>query len=238
MRSNSYTLGFTTLVTIILGIMLSAAATLLKDRQQLNIELDIKKNILRALDISGPADVKLTAEEYQQMFLEKIRSYVVDQSGHRVNNMKPEDIDHKTMSGLYPVFEKVINNQTAGYAIPISGKGLWSTIYGYLALENDCKTVMGITFYKHGETPGLGGEIDKDWFTSNFVGKQIFDPSGKLVGIQIVKRTVDETRAEAYHQVDGISGATLTTRGMNIFIEQDLKNYLPFFKLTHQTEEG
>ena len=97
---------------------------------------------------------------------------------------------------------------------------------------------MGITFYKHGETPGLGGEIDKDWFTSNFVGKQIFNPSGKLVSIQIVKGTVDESRAEAYHQVDGISGATLTTKGMNIFIEQDLKNYLPFFKLTHQTEES
>ena len=67
MRSNSYTLGFTTLVTIILGIMLSAAATLLKDRQQLNMELDIKKNILQALNISGQADVKLTTEEYQQM---------------------------------------------------------------------------------------------------------------------------------------------------------------------------
>ena len=238
MRSNSYTLGFTTLVTIILGIMLSSAATLLKDRQQLNMELDIKKNILRALDISGQTDVKLTAEDYQQMFSENIRSYVIDKTGQRVNTMKPEDIDPKTMSGLYSVFEKVIDNQTAGYAIPISGKGLWSTIYGYLALESDCKTVMGITFYKHGETPGLGGEIEKDWFTFNFVGKQIFDPSGKLVSIQIVKRTVDESRAEAYHQVDGISGATLTTKGMNIFIEQDLKNYLPFFKLTHQMEEG
>ncbi len=238
MRSNSYTLGFTALVTIVLGIMLSVAATSLKERQQLNVELDIKKNILRALNITGPTEVKQTAEDIQILFDNNIRGIVVDADGNPVADLKPEDIDPKTMTGLYPVYEKVVNGSTVGYALPISGKGLWSTCYGYLALESDCNTVMGLTFYQHGETPGLGGEIEKEWFTSNFIGKQIFNPAGELVSIQIVKGVVNEKSPEAYHQVDGISGSTLTGKGLNIFIEQDLINYLPFFKQAHSTEEG
>ncbi len=238
MRSNSYTLVFTAVVTIVLGIMLSAAATSLKDRQQLNVELDIKKNILSSLNIPEEADTKLTTDQIKQLFAERIISFVVDRDGEIVEGMAPEQIDPKTMSGYYPVFKKIIGGETAGFSIPISGKGLWSTCYGYLALENDCNTVMGITFYKHGETPGLGGEIEKDWFTSNFIDKRIFDDNGNLVSIQVVKSKVNESSPEAYHQVDGISGATLTTKGLNIFIEQDLKNYLPFLKKAHHTEES
>ncbi|MFH1852848.1 MAG: NADH:ubiquinone reductase (Na(+)-transporting) subunit C [Candidatus Neomarinimicrobiota bacterium] len=232
MRSNSYTLGFTALVTIILGIMLSAAATSLKDRQRLNVELDIKKNILSAMNISSPA-AKPGAADIQVLFDEKVRSLVVDREGSPVAGMLPENIDPKTMSGYFPVYEKIVDGEIAGYAVPISGKGLWSTCYGYLALEKDCRTIMGITFYQHGETPGLGGEIEKEWFTSNFIGKQIFDPQGELVSIQIVKGAVNPNSPEAYHQVDGISGATLTGKGLNIFIEQDLNDYLPFFKQAH-----
>ncbi len=238
MRSNSYTLGFTALVTIILGILLSVAATSLKDRQQLNEELDIKKNILSALNISGETGIEMTSVDYQKLFENKIRSIVVDADGNIVPDMTPDKIDPKTMSGLYPVYEKIVDGTVVGYAVPVAGKGLWSTCYGYLALESDLNTVMGITFYKHGETPGLGGEIDKIWFTSNFVGKQIFSPNGELVSIQVVKGTVHENSPDAYHQVDGISGATLTGKGLNIFIKEDLNNYLPFFKQAHMTEEG
>ena len=233
MRSNSYTLGFTALVTIILGIMLSAAATSLKDRQLLNEELDIKKNILASLNIAGTSDSKASAEEVQQLFTDNIRSFVVDKAGNVIAGLNPDQIDPKTMFEVYPVYEKLLDGASAGFALPISGKGLWSSCYGYLALESDCNTVMGITFYKHGETPGLGGEIEKDWFTSNFSGKRIFDDNGDLVSIQVVKGVVNENNADAYHQVDGISGATLTTKGLNIFIKQDLNNYLPFLKQAH-----
>ena len=233
MRSNSYTLGFTALVTIILGIMLSAAATSLKDRQLLNEELDIKKNILASLNIAGTSGSKSSAEEVQQLFTDNIRGFVVDKDGIVVEGLNPDQIDPKTMVEVYPVYEKLLDGASAGFALPISGKGLWSSCYGYLALESDCNTVMGITFYKHGETPGLGGEIEKDWFTSNFSGKRIFDDNGDLVSIQVVKGVVNENNADAYHQVDGISGATLTTKGLNIFIKQDLNNYLPFLKQAH-----
>jgi Na+-transporting NADH:ubiquinone oxidoreductase subunit C len=115
-----------------------------------------------------------------------------------------------------------------GFSIPISGKGLWSTIYGYIALEPDGETVKGIKFYKHGETPGLGGELEKDWFTSNFVGKRIFNETGDLVSIEIVKGIANPNSKNFTHQVDGISGSTLTGRGMNKFLKEDLQVYKPF----------
>ena len=118
----------------------------------------------------------------------------------------------------------------SGYAIPVIGRGLWSTLYGYLALEPDASTVKGIQFYSHKETPGLGAEIEKDWFTNNFIGKKIVNPNGELVSIEVLRGKVDELSNEAYHQVDGISGATMTTKGVTQFLLEDLQKYEPFFK--------
>ena len=98
------------------------------------------------------------------------------------------------------------------------------------ALEPDCKTAKGITFYKHGETPGLGGEIEKAWFQDNFKGKRFVDDTNSLIGIKVLKGAVDETSKEAYCQVDGISGATITSKGLESFLREDLSKYEPFFK--------
>ena len=118
------------------------------------------------------------------------------------------------------------------FIIPISGKGLWSTLYGYLALEKDLNTVKGLTFYKHGETPGLGGEVEKKWFQNNFVGKTIFDQTGQLVSVKVVKgKANDVLSGEALnHGVDGISGATITSRGVSDFLKRDLLRYEPYMK--------
>jgi Na+-transporting NADH:ubiquinone oxidoreductase subunit C len=118
--------------------------------------------------------------------------------------------------------------------IPISGKGLWSTLYGYFAIEPDCETAKGITFYKHGETPGLGGEVEKKWFQDNFKGKKFIDDNNSLVGIQVVKGSVDETSKEAYRQVDGISGATITSKGLEVFLKEDLAKYQAYFNLNKE----
>jgi len=77
---------------------------------------------------------------------------------------------------------------------------------------------------------GLGGEVEKEWFTENFIGKRIIDDEGKLVSIQIIKGKVDETSKESYHQVDGISGATMTGKGVTAFLKTDLQKYEPFFQ--------
>jgi Na+-transporting NADH:ubiquinone oxidoreductase subunit C len=92
-------------------------------------------------------------------------------------------------------------------------------------------TVKGITFYQHGETPGLGGEIVQDWFRNNYVGKKIYSPDGELVSITVIKGKVENSvpDSEKYHYVDGISGSTLTGNGLNKFLKADLLRYEPFF---------
>ena len=122
--------------------------------------------------------------------------------------------------------------QASVYAIPVHGKGLWSTLYGYLALESDLDTIKGMTFYKHGETAGLGAEIAKPWFQENFVGKKIFDGE-VLRSIEVVKGKVEQLIADPDDQiyaVDGISGASITGRGVADLLKEKLGIYEPYVK--------
>ena len=101
--------------------------------------------------------------------------------------------------------------------MPIKGSGLWSTLYGFLALEADLNTVAGIGFYEHAETPGLGGEVDNPLWKAKWVGKLVYgDDAGVALGV--IKGEVDLSRPAAIHQIDGLSGATLTSKGVHNLI--------------------
>tara|TARA_A100001015_G_scaffold299668_1_gene384019 strand:- start:242 stop:952 length:711 start_codon:yes stop_codon:yes gene_type:complete len=230
MRSNTYTLVFTSLITIFFGFLLSVAATSLKPRQDINIEIDMKKNILGALGLKPKISTKWTIEEVQDVYKRNIIGMVLDKNGLKTDK-NPKDIDTDKDEDFFPIYIHKTSNEINGYVIPISGKGLWSTLYGYFAIEPDCETAKGITFYKHGETPGLGGEVEKDWFQNNFKGKKFIDENDILVGIEVVKGSVDESSKDAYRQVDGISGATITSKGLEVFLKEDLKKYQPYFKM-------
>ncbi len=229
MHKNTYVFFFAAAVTITCSILLAAAANLLKDRQQENIAFDIQKNILASAEL-GSAEMK--RQEVLDLYDKYIRSKVINLQGEEVTDKTVDQIDPKKDLDLLPLYYAEENGEISAYIIPISGKGLWSTIYGYLALENDLNTIMGITFYKHGETPGLGGEIEKDWFTDNFKGKKIYSKNGDLVSITVVKGKVENLipTEEAYHYVDGISGSTLTCNGLNKFLRNDLETYKPYFE--------
>jgi len=230
MHSNRYTLIFTTLITMILAFVLSSAYSSLEDITISNIQADIKKNILSSLGFTPSSEAPWTTENVEQIFNESIVSFVIDKSGNVIPGKLPQDIDPKVDTDLYPLYKKIVDGKVDGFAIPISGKGLWGTMYGYFSIEPDGATAKGITFYRHIETPGLGAEVDKPWFQQNFVGKRFIDNQGNLIGIQTVKGAVDESSDEAYHQVDGITGATMTSRGLNQFLLKDLKYYNPYFE--------
>ena len=110
-------------------------------------------------------------------------------------------------------------------------------MYGYFAIEPDASTVKGITFYKHKETPGLGAEVDKNWFKNNFIGKKLVDIEGSLVSIEVVKGYVSDTDPNAMHKVDGISGATITGKGVTTFLKSDLEKYEPYFAKIRRLNE-
>ncbi len=228
MHKNSYVFFFAAVVTITCSILLATAANLLKERQQENIALDIQKNILASAGF-GPAEME--RQDIIKLYNEHIRSKVIDRSGKEVSDKTVEQLDPKIDVDLLPLYYAEENGEVLAYIIPISGKGLWSTIYGYLALEKDLNTIKGITFYQHGETPGLGGEIAKDWFIDNFKGKKILSPEGELVSITIVKGKVKGRIPDDQvdHYVDGISGSTLTGNGLNQFLKEDLETYEPYF---------
>ena len=229
MRSNLYTLGFTSIVTIILGFFLALAADGLEELQETNVENDMKKNILVSLGFKPGGETPWTSDEIQKLFQENIEAVVLDASGQRTEK-DPKDIDTEKDVEFLPIYLKKIGDNVGGYAIPIAGKGLWSTLFGYFAIEPDGRTVKGITFYKHGETPGLGAEVDKAWFQQNFIGKRFVDENDQLVGIHVIKGKVESDDQEAYHKVDGISGATITGKGLEFFLRDDLRKYEPFFK--------
>ena len=229
MRSNTYTLVFTSIVTIVLGFFLALAADGLRDLQDLNVENDMRKNILLSLGFKPGAETPWTSDDIKKLFEENIEALVLDASGQRTEK-DPKEIDTEKDLEFLPIYLKKIGDEVGGYAIPIAGKGLWSTLYGYFAIEPDGRTVKGITFYKHGETPGLGGEVDKAWFQQNFIGKRFVDENDQLLGIHVIKGKVQSDDQEAYHKVDGISGATMTGKGLEYFLKDDLAKYEPFFK--------
>lgn len=230
MYSNGYILRFAATVTIVCSILLASAATLLKPAQEENIQTDIKKNILKAVRLVDP-NQKYSKKEILDMFAKRMSSVVVDTKGAVIPNLTADDVSAEDTDRLPIYLLKAADDSITAYCFPISGKGLWSTIKGYLALDSDLNTVCGITFYSHGETPGLGGEISKDWFVENFVGKKILDENGSLVSITIEKGKLRDDTKGKEHKVDGISGATLTGKGINRFLMQDLERYNPYFAI-------
>ncbi|MBE77459.1 MAG: NADH:ubiquinone reductase (Na(+)-transporting) subunit C [Candidatus Marinimicrobia bacterium] len=229
MRSDAYTIIFTMITSVILGLGLSATRDSLRERQLLNIELDIKKKILSVLGFEQTGD--WIDEDVQSMYDNNINEIIISSAG--------EEVKENNTSGqeTYKIYQSRDGNKVKGYAIPISGKGLWGTMYGYFAIEPDASTAKGITFYKHKETPGLGAEVDKDWFKNNFIGKKFIDESGNLVSIEVIKGFVSDKDPNAKHKVDGISGATVTGNGLSTFLKADLQKYEPYFAKIRKLNE-
>ena len=238
MHSNKYTFSFTIIITIIASTLLALASTMLEERQDYNIDVDKKKNILKCIGINVE---EMSSEKIVEEYDRNIKNIIITKDGKVDENLLLDDLVYSEVKStgqqLYNFNNKeylpiYISSNPSSLIIPISGKGLWSTLYGYIALEKDFNTVKGITFYQHGETPGLGGEVDKLWFQENFIGKKIYDVNDKFVSVEVVKGKVSDIYSgnKVNHAVDGISGATITSRGVSNFIKSDLGRYLNYFK--------
>ncbi|MBL6722396.1 MAG: NADH:ubiquinone reductase (Na(+)-transporting) subunit C [Candidatus Margulisbacteria bacterium] len=208
------------------SFLLTNAATMLKPLQQKNQAIDQQKNILKVLGVIDTAD-GVDADDIGHLYATHIQQKWVNKDG--------DIVDTETN---HPIFLYMKKRQVEAFAIPIAGYGLWSMLYGYFSIEGDGETVRGITFYQHGETPGLGAEVEAQWFQDNFVGKKIATAAGEFTSIGIVRGKVKDVvpAGKAPHYVDGISGATITSKGVETFLKEGLKHYEPFSKRLRNKE--
>ncbi|MGB0330534.1 MAG: Na(+)-translocating NADH-quinone reductase subunit C [Planctomycetota bacterium] len=227
--SNKYVLGFALVLCVICSALVSSTAVALKERQDANK----RRQVIRVAGLAD-AGAALPKEEVDQIF-ENIQGRVIDRETGEYLDVPLASVDpikeskDPAMSASTPSEFKaaqvarlsnrlqVFEVKTPGkecLVLPIHGKGLWSTMYGYLAVKNDLSAVVGITFYDHGETPGLGGEIDNPSWKEQFPGKRVYGAEGVVLGV--VKASAP--RDDAY-EVDGLSGATITTNGVDATIK-------------------
>ncbi len=206
---------FALLTSVICSLMITAAAVGLKDFQQANMELDRKVNVLKAASLIK--DKKPGKAQINKLYSSHIREVMVDGQGKIIDTYTPNALN------LYFIME---NETVQGYILPINTRGLWGKIKGYLAFENDGQTVSGFSVFNHSETPGLGGEIESNWFRKNFQGKKILNSQNKFVSVGIAKGKAEDLPKELQeHYVDGISGATLTGKYLSEGIKQTLEKY-------------
>jgi len=238
---------------LVCSILVSTAAVLLKPRQEANKALDKKRNILTIADMMQPGT------SIDEAF-SKIESRVIDmQTGQYVDDMDPEKYDARKAAKDPKLSEALTKDQDiasirrqARYAtvylvrkdarletiiLPVHGYGLWSTMYGFVALQGDGKTVKGLGFYEHAETPGLGGEVDNPDWKLKWVGKEIYNPQGE-VAIELIKGGVGASTSNPQYKVDALAGATLTSRGVQNLVHYWLgtSGFKSFLK--NVTEEG
>lgn len=225
-NSNGYTFTFAILMVVVVGTLLAVASQGLKSRQDKNTSDKKMINILSAIKVEA------TRENAQEMF----DTYVVESkiiSGKDISaaafdvDIQKEfrDKNLKLSDRNYPLYicEK---NGSRYYVIPVVGTGLWGPIWGFVALESDYKTIYGATFDHKGETPGLGAEIKQGFYSDQYAGEMIADTSGTFLPIVVVK---DGSGKGMNSKVDGITGGTITSKGVEEMTTRTLAVYVNYF---------
>ncbi|WP_036242918.1 Na(+)-translocating NADH-quinone reductase subunit C [Methylobacter luteus] len=245
-------------VSLICSLFVSAAAILLHATQTHNQRQDRIRNILSVADLyEEGADLDAIYEQkIEPLMIDLHSGEVVDQAKvDETLNIETFDIEALAFDPDYgesipPQYDQAKIKQRPKYMVvylvkngqqlqklvlPIYGKGLWSTLYGFIALDKDLRTITGITFYEHKETPGLGGEIDNPQWKGSWEGKQAFDDRGQVI-VEVTRGEVEPESSDADHQISGLSGATITSRGVSNLVRYWLgkHGYGPFLNNLEQ----
>ena len=218
-NSNVYTILYAAVMVIIVAFLLVFVSQTLKERQTANVINDTKQQILAALNLRDLPDV---AAKYDEVItadaLMQPNGKLAQYEGE-FNTSYKQEFDN----GNLHVFVAEIDGQKK-FVIPMNGLGLWGTIWGYIALNDDRTTVYGVYFSHSSETPGLGGEIASLKFQERFPGKQVVN--GEEVGLKVLK--YGKADKSSQFEIDGVTGATITSTGVNTMINKVLSEYIPF----------
>jgi len=240
--SLGYTLSVAAILCVVCSLAVSTAAVTLRDRQDANVKLDQQKNILDATGLAI-GEYGVQANELSLSEIDKLNKYI----SSRLVNLKTgeyasdQDVDNYSLveaaadpETSIPIVDPKFNpgeprrpktmqvyfvkkpntDRILQVVLPVYGKGLWGTLYGYLALKSDLETIQGLTFYQHKETPGLGGEVDNPRWKALWDGRKLYGEDGNPKA-EVIKGPAPKDNAYA---VDGLSGATITSRGVTNLI--------------------
>lgn len=228
-QSNTYTILYAAIMVVIVAAVLSFTALSLKDRQNMNKEIEKKQDILKAVNVvSTPANAVELYEKYiVEAFIVNVEGEIKSKDKTATFNVDLKRENKKDLAKRQlPIF--VYNEESVGekLIIPVRGKGMWGPVWGFISMESDRKTIYGATFDHQGETPGLGAEISKPEFQLPFKGKQIFDKSGNFTSLKLVKGTASGNP----HAFDAVSGGTVTSKGLEAMLQDNLSSYEKFLK--------
>ncbi|MGC6494506.1 MAG: NADH:ubiquinone reductase (Na(+)-transporting) subunit C [Myxococcota bacterium] len=240
--SNGYIFGFAGTICVVCSLLVSSAAVNLKPIQDLNKERDRKANILVALGLAEEGQ-KLPGEEVDSLWDDRVSVKVIkadgsdadassDMNGDGAVDIVDAELARAAAKGtgetpdLLAVYLRMDDGKVASTAIPVFGAGLWGPISGFLALDESLETISGVTFFAPKETPGLGAEITSPKFKADWVNESIVNADGDFVAISVAKGAVaDKSADDTDHMVDGVSGATITCRGVTAMVEDGINNY-------------
>ena len=225
---------YASVLVLVVGVVLSVVYQALRPRQLENIDNDTKKQILLAARITAEP-----GESIGDLYAAHITDeYIVDSEGKKVDNGVDafkvnvgSEVKKPASERLLPVF---VCRTSAGekYILPCYGAGLWGPIWGYVAFDSNGDTIYGAYFAHQGETPGLGAEIEKPAFSTQFDGKNVFSKSGEFQSVEVVK-TGQEPADRSY--VHAISGGTITSQGVSRMLQNSLEPYAAFLKSLQNT---
>lgn len=224
--SNRYIFIFSLVMVVSVAILLSLTALLLQPKQEKNVEVEKKMNILSSINVAS------TKNDAVDLYANHIKnSYVVNTEGKHIDGVDAFAVDLRAeqkkplADQSLPVFVAVDDRGDTLQVFPLQGKGLWGPIWGYVSLKKDMSTIAGVTFDHKGETPGLGAEINTPHFESQFLNKTIYQ-DGNFVSIKVVKGGANPSNP---HEVDAVSGGTITSKGLEAMVHDGLIKYEKYF---------
>ncbi|RYM32914.1 NADH:ubiquinone reductase (Na(+)-transporting) subunit C [Brumimicrobium glaciale] len=228
---NGYTFAFSIILVIVVGVILSSLSIGLGPLKKANVEVKKKMNILSALGVESTR--KDGSEKYDQFILD---SYVISHDGTLQENLPEEkqafsldvqkqnrDKTVQVNDRLYPIFEAEKDGEKL-FVLPVVGKGLWGPIWGFIALADDYETIVGTSFDHKGETPGLGAEISQSFFENRYNGEKIAN-NGSFTPIKVVQNG----SGFEDQKVDGITGGTITSKGVEKMVNETMEVYYKYF---------
>ena len=228
-NSNVYTIVYASVMVIIAAFLLAFVASVLKSPQEANVANDKRGQILSSLNIRNVNDV---TDEYNKVILHDL---ILDANGQVIKEDGGFQVESKDITAKNPADKKLplyvakVNNDTI-YVVPLYGRGLWGGISGYLALKKDFDTVFGSYFTHESETAGLGARIVEEEFQEKFIGKKAFSDSTFQKVALVLSKKIENPE----HEVDAITGATLTSNGVSEMFQTSLLPYQKYFSANHK----